>query len=385
MEEYNMSKGIATMLIAVIFLAIFVIGALAYFANKSTQDAALAAYQQRAFEAIVNKINQPSGGGTTIIQPSGSQATTGGIYQYSEIRPYVNFYFEDLTGTARNPTVYIYNKDPKTLSGGEYWGDERAWSDTSGDYYTSGTASSGKLQKQLTPGTRLWFHASISSYADQFSEYTVPTAGDITPSAAIDTNGGITACYNDNGVKQCVYRVATYDTTAWTSSAIDLGVAAAQTNYHYLKDVTRAVSTNNVVSISQIKITNISKYTTGVTANAGWTSGLGIHKFKVICGGQEILIYDYDGGIDKTKYMDGTTNQVYDTGWYPSDKAKLAACKWGQNELASIRFDYYLNSGDLTETANTTTPVCPPTNETAAVWLYDAEGNSLINGITIEC
>lgn len=295
------------------------------------------------------------------------------LYHYSGVKPYYNLFFEDLVGTAVNPTVYFYNTNPKELSNGAYWQDERAWSDSSGTYYTSGTASSGKLQKQFVPGTQLWFHADLASYQDAFGSFTAIECGDITPTGAQDTNTGISIG---------TFTMGQYDTTAWTSSAIDMTVSANQTNYNYYKDVTYGVAKNKVVQLDQIKM--------NITKGTPTSVGCGIHKVRIILpGNKEILVYDYDAGIDKTNYQSGGTpiNDAYDSSLYPGDKALLRSFVWTQDQLAQIRVDYYMDTTSDTAGcgANTGDGYCMNGNVTGNFYLYDVEGNALIDGQQITC
>ena len=87
---------------------------------------------------------------TMSVTGPGAGATSGDLYSYSG-NVYANFRFSDLVGTAVNPTCYFY-EDSKSKSTSAFWGDERQFTDDSGTYQDSGTASSGKLQKMLVPG-----------------------------------------------------------------------------------------------------------------------------------------------------------------------------------------------------------------------------------------
>lgn len=306
------------------------------------------------------------GGGTglAVVTGAGTGGTSGqttGIYSYIGSKPYVNFYTEDASGTATSPTYYIYEKDPRTLAGGEDWTDERAWSDSSGTYWATATASSGKLQKQIESGKCLWIHMSISSYEDVFvNNYCVATRGDQTPDAVQDTNSGINAG---------TYRTIQYDTTVWTSSAIDLGVltSANRTAYEHIVDTNYIVAKNKKVHLSEL-IMNVTKYDASVAP-------AGVKKIVVEIGGNQFTIYDYNAGIDKTSYYSSGTlvGNVFDSNNWPDIKNRLKESTFNQDQAGTLRLHYYADTNTVPQVGYISNG-----NVTGRLILVDMEGNQLI-------
>jgi hypothetical protein len=371
MEAKKMQKGIVTPIITAIVLIIVAVSAVAVY-NWATTATKTEQLQQ---QSIISQITGTSG---TTTQPTGGYISTDGVsavlgspgckYSYKNAKPYVNFHSEDKTGTATSPTYYFYDVNPTTLSNGDYWGDERSWTDSSGTYWTSGTATSGKLQKQLDTGKKLWIHGSVSGYQDLFFEYTVPTCGDQLVDAVQDTNSGIEA-----GTRRTIQ----YDTTAWTSSAIDLGVTANQTNYEYRKDTSYVTAKNKKICLSQIYM--------NLTTGTPQSTGFGVHRAELDIGGQEILVYDYDKGLDYTVYRNsGTlTLQVFDSNLYPAYKNKLKSICFNADDSASLQTRYWLDSTDAVTLS--ATGYCYNGNVTGKIYVYDTEGNALISGQSITC
>lgn len=341
-------KGVVTQALSAFFIVALILTTLAGF-NYLNQASRTEQVRQLSIQKDTSKLSTVDAGIPTTC-----------IYSYANVRPYVNYDTEDDAGTAVNPTWYIYTSNPSTLTFGAYWGDERAWSDESGEYYTSGTATSGSLQKTLTSGLETWAHASLSGYEDVFIHYTIPTCGDITPGDAVDTNAGI-----DVGV----FQMTQFDTTAWASSHIDLAVSANATNAEHSKDVTYRVADNKKVKLDQMKIKTLERY-------ASADSGEGLRKLQITIEGQTFLIYDNAAGIDKTSYQGATDTYVYDSNSYPADKEKLQSIEIGEDQVvdfgvkawvdtldAQVANDGYLSNGE------------PLGNVT----LYDVEGNALLS------
>ncbi len=278
-------------------------------------------------------------------------------YGYENIKPYVNFFTQDDQGTATNPTWYYYEAKPS-----EYWGDERTFTDESDLYVDSGTSSSGKLSKQFAPGTELWAHASISSYEDIFWHGFVPTCGDITPGDAQDTNNGITIN---------TWETMEYDTTAWTSSALDLATTNTNGTETKSKLVSYVIADNKKAKIDRIEIRDIQKYADERVSKI---------KFKVGNSGW-LKVYDYDAGLENFKY-DGATNKfTYSSNDWHKDTIRNLA--WVEDEVASFHVEVTVYATDVGEADADS--MCSDGEAVGAVYIYDAEGNLLINAKEIDC
>jgi hypothetical protein len=343
----------------VALLAFIILAAIAVFAFVGYMNAQSAESKART-QAILDQqqTTQTPSGGQQTITPS------AGLYSYQDVKPYYNLYFEDNTGAAVSPTVYFYTTDPAAQPNGAYWGDERAWADSSSAYYTSGTATSGKLQKQFVPGLKLWFHATVASYKDVYSSFTTAARGDITPSAAVDSNAGITVG---------TFKMPQYDTTAWTGSAIDFGASANATNAEFTKDVTYTVANNKYVGLNQLKLINVSEGTLH-------SSGDGIRKLSYIVNGKEVLVYDGDAGVNRAQYSTSGNcyGQCYDSSSYAADKAIVTAGQWNQQQIGSIRFHMFADTREAVTCTGSTGYACP-NNVTSVVYLYDNEGTAIIS------
>jgi hypothetical protein len=286
----------------------------------------------------------PTGGSA----PTGGTSTpVGGRYSYADIKPYINFLFEDLGGTARSPTCYIYYSDP---TGSSAWGDERAWSDDTGEYDTSSAASSGKVQKQFDSGKEFWSHCSLASYEDIFFHYVVPTRGDISPGDAVDTNAGLSGG---------TFVMAAWDTDEWNeSTTIDMGYSGSFTGQEKNNDETTLVDKQKRVRLSRVRIENVTDYTVNT-----------LKRLKITIGSPcncVLDVYNYDNGLDNTQY-DATDLRVFDSNFVPEYKACLKTCVWEQDEAPSLRVT---TKADDTLMANG--------NIIGHLEVEDMEGNALI-------
>ncbi len=343
-------KGVSGLLILGVFAAVVCVAALVVMANVNENAKTGTELNKLQIAQIKKQAVTDIGTGV-----SGKV----GLFSYSDIKPLVNFKFEDLTGTARNPTLYLYTTDPKTMVGGEFWGNERSWADNADEYWSSSTASSGQVQKAIAPGTKVYGHASLSSYEDVFFEYTVPTTGDVSPGDAVDTNAGLTAN---------TWTMAAYDTTALASS-IDLGHAGTNaTNTELAKSITsNFVADNKKVCLSEIRLTNVQKY-----------SDLGIRKLQIDVQGQALLIYDYNGGTDRTKYESATNGQTYDSDDYEAHRTFLNSVCYNENEIPNIQVHEWADTKDAAYAGYLNNG-----NTTATITINDREGTALVSAVAI--
>lgn len=349
------NKGLASALVVLILGLIVAIPVAMFFFQYTHESKVRTKLMQEQKSQPISNVPSSNTGSLQIEQ----------TYSYVGIRPYNKWTFQDATGTAVNPTCYIYDREPTTLSAGAYWGDERAFSDESGTYIASGTAASGTYGKNFEAGKKLWYHCTLSGYEDVFGEYTVPLKGSMQAAEASSTNYGLSVG---------TFTMKAWDTTAWTSSAIDLGVTTNQTNYEYSKILTSTVGKNKKVCLGELRLTQFKK-----------AADYGIEKFVVEIGGgtnplQSFIIYSNNGGIDKTVYMDSTNQQVYDSD-DQGDKNALKSLCWNQDETAMIKFRVWANSRD---SVSWVPGYLGNGNVTAIVYLKDYEGNSLINAQNIQ-
>lgn len=357
-------KGAISPILITIFVVLLLI--VGIFTAVTINDYFKTATEQTKLEMYKTQLDITKGTTTTISGESGVTTTTtteGCKYSYASVKPYMIFKSQDNAGTATNPTYYFYNKNPATLTNGEYWGSERDWTDETGTYFDSGTASSGSLAKQFDPGTELWVHASVSGYEDKFIHFVVPVCGDVDPGDATSSSIGLLAGGQ-------TYVTPQYDTTAWTSSAIDLGVSttANNTNYKHTKDTTYRVTTNKAVYLDQIYLNMTQYYETE-----------GVHKIQFILtkGGtsKTITIYDYESGIDNTKWV-ANNNQTYNSKNYKSHTDLIRLFKYGSDEPGTFSVRVYADTNTVVGTAN---GYLENSEVVGHLIARDVEGNNIID------
>jgi type II secretory pathway pseudopilin PulG len=326
----------------------FIIGAIAivsllYFIGTQKEQKELAIQQQQYLKTLTEAVGS-SGGSTAVPSP------TSGKYSYANAKPYVNWNFEDGGGTARSPTCYFYYD---SVSGSSSWGDERAWTDDTGEYDTSGSASSGRVGEQFDAGREMDIHCDLSSYKNVFiTDFVVPLRGDMTPGDAQDSNIGITAG---------TYKMLAWDTDVWNASFhIDMGYSGSFTAQEKENDQTTIVDDNKVIQLSQIEVENLTDYSTDT-----------LRQFRLEVGSCKFDVYNYDTGVDRTTYKSGKGN-YFDSNLYPSIKECLKSQVWEQNEAPSIRI---VTKGDDTSLANG--------DVIGNLSIKDMEGNSLMAKVSI--
>lgn len=348
---------IVTALMAILVAGAFVYGAIEFGLNQAAQ--------RDKTEQETAQLDVLTGGatpGTT----TGAQTGLSGQYSYADIFPYINFKFEDAVGTAVNPTVYLYTKDPSIhLTANGPWNSERSWSDTTGTYWTYATASSGTASKQIPPyqdaaktqRTTVWFHASLSGYKDVFGSYTVPLRGDV---AAADAKS------NSTGLDAGTWKMPQYDTST-VASSIDLGHDATNhTNYELVKSISSiSVASGKEMCLGRVKLTNVNKSV--------------VNKVSVVAGGRPILIYD-ENGNNKLAYADATDAQTYDSDNNIADKTLLEGVCFAQNTPVAILLDVF---ADTTDTTWASTSYLSNGNVTFKANIYNSEGTALVSAVSV--
>lgn len=326
-------------------------------------------------EELINRgppIGQEEVSQTTIVS-SQTKDYTGETLKF-------NLNFQDRTGTARNPTCYYYNNEnylsaiaPKM----DRWNDERAWVDQSGAYIDSGTASSGKLQKSFQAGNHYWIHCSISGYQDLFlSDAVIPTSGDLSLGDAKDTNIGVDTYLENGARKSTKFTIWAWDTTAWTASAIDLNQTAVATEtVENRKFTSYTIAKNKAVQLSQLKITNVSKF-----------SDEGVRYIWIEIPDKNgvthtYTVYDYGAGIDNTKYDSAATLQTYDSNNVAGEKEYLKNSYWVGDQTASITV--IVNANTATGSASAGDGLLENGELIGVITLSDMEGNALISAQSI--
>lgn len=332
-------------------------------ANKATAKAQMSIVDENGGQVVSQRSGEP---------PEVSGSSGGTLYSYAGIQPQMNFLTQDQGGTARNPTWYLYNKDPATIPG-KTWASEREWTDTSGEYFDSGTATSGKLTKQLTPGTRIWAHGSLSAYEDQFVSFVVPSRGDLSPGDASSSSIGLDALGSQK-------IVGTYDTTAWTSSVLNLSVGQTNaTDARYAVTTTRTVTSARKVKLDRIMLNNLSDFNT-----------LGLRRLSVVLTGRDVTQPDSQGkypvtksvtipiynkdGADYSSYSSATLGRTYDSTRTSGHKELVRSIGGADGDVISIQIVAYLD-------VDTDGPAGKTNNgDTIAddFLLEDVEGNNLI-------
>ena len=360
-------KGMMQVLVAVFVIgALFAVGYGFYTWGKANEASAARDQLQ-----ITNE-----GGGVVTYTSNGPPEITGGstgtLYSYSGIQPQMNFLTQDQGGTARNPTWYLYDQNPAQLQG-KIWASEREWTDTSGEYFDSGTAASGKLTKALVPGTTIWAHGSLTSYEDQFISFTVPTRGDVSPGDASSSSIGLDAL----GTAKIV---GTYDTTAFTSAALNFSVD--QTNGTDLRKsvtVTRTVTAAQKVKLDRIMLNNLTDF-----------NARGLRRMSIVLSGKDVTqpnsrgeydvsktvtisVYNKDGA-DFAVYKSATLGRTYDSTTTSNHAALVRSIGGADGDTITMQIVAYLD-------VDTDGPAGKTNNGDVIAddfLLEDVEGNNLV-------
>ena len=164
------------------------------------------------------------------------------------------------TGTAVNPTVYIYTKKPDDWLNGRH--------DPDSGYDETGTASSGVYTYQNVPGT-YYVWATLSGYYDEFFTITIPSSS--------DTN------INDYNAQPPATRVKMVQADSLSLSNLDLGITTNETSDRtYTKVQTITVSDNKGYWLDQFKLQEDSTYQFATDTDGDGIYNEGINKVEAL-------------------------------------------------------------------------------------------------------
>ncbi|MHA1827661.1 MAG: hypothetical protein ACTSX6_03330 [Candidatus Heimdallarchaeaceae archaeon] len=163
------------------------------------------------------------------------------------------------TGSAVNPTYYIYDKKP------EDWGNCRV--DPADGYIDTGTASSGTYTVMEHPGT-YYVRADLSNYYCEFFTITLPSSGDVPLSD-----------YND---EPATTKVKLMQADTISISNVDLGITTNETSdITYTKVATDTIADNYGYRLDEIKLQEDATYSFATDSDGDGIYDEGINEIEI--------------------------------------------------------------------------------------------------------
>lgn len=272
-----------------------------------------------------------------------------GWFSYEDTEIKSTYKARDGTGVALNPNVYVYSSKPAN------WENERKFADlTSMDEFVLNLSmGSGTTNYLWSGGTEHFLHWALSGYEDIWLSEVVRLCGSMETTGAVATGWTYTR------------PMRAHDSTDWSSSALDLGAAAANTTDTTLNSITTyTVADNQVVIPSQMKLKNFNKSEvkilkfklSGENSNTGWHT-----------------IYNSITNIDETAYSpDGWT---WDSDKVSGMEAKLNAVRTTAGKQVTLHFQVRADIQTDAATAN----YLENGEGVATVDIYEIEGNSVLS------